>query len=215
MKQLIRRKIVLWFFILALLALACAACTSGSEPYAATQPNRPPASKVVTVPTARPSPTRPPGCTVVTQKTPNPTVESLLPAPTAQDHARGPKDAMVTIIEYSDFMCPSCASLVPILTQLEKKYPADLRVIFRHFPLSNHDKAQLAARASEAAALQDKFWEMHDLLFEQSQKWVDLKPEEFQTWVVDQAAGLGLDKERFVKDMNSEAVVKLAQDAWE
>lgn len=96
-----------------------------------------------------------------------------------------------------------------------EKYPDDIRLAYRHFPLSGHDKAQLAVQAAEAAGLQGKFWEMHDLLFERRAEWLDLEPAQFQDWLVQVADDLGLDRTRFQRDLTSEALVKLAQEAWE
>jgi cyclophilin family peptidyl-prolyl cis-trans isomerase len=105
--------------------------------------------------------------------------------------------------------------LAPVLVRLEKEYPEDLRVVFRHFPLSGHINSLAAAQAAEAAGLQGKFWEMHDLLFERQAEFGELTPEEFQDWIVQRAVELGLDGERFKKDMNSAAIVKLVKDAQE
>jgi cyclophilin family peptidyl-prolyl cis-trans isomerase len=101
------------------------------------------------------------------------------------------------------------------LAQLEADFPDDLRVVYRHFPLSMHDKAALATQAAEAAGLQGKFWEMHDLLFQRRDDWVDLPVEDFPEWVIENAAGLDLDEDKFTRDLTSEAVVNLAKDAWE
>jgi cyclophilin family peptidyl-prolyl cis-trans isomerase len=102
-----------------------------------------------------------------------------------------------------------------VLAQLEADFPEDLRVVYRHFPLSMHDKAALATQAAEAAGLQGKFWEMHDLLFLRRDDWVDLSVEDFQKWVIDRAEGLELDVDQFSRDLTSEAMVKFARDAWE
>jgi protein-disulfide isomerase len=83
--------------------------------------------------------------------------------------ARGPKGAKVTVVVWSDFQCPFCSRAVPTLKELERSYGKDLRVVFRHQPLSFHDKAKGAAVASMAAHEQGKFWEMHDKLFENQQ----------------------------------------------
>lgn len=104
---------------------------------------------------------------------------------------------------------------MPVLAQLLKEFPNDIRIAYRHYPLSTHDKAPLAAQASEAAGLHGKFWEMHDLLFELRDQWLGLTLDEFQTWLAGKAGELGLDVEKFSKDLNSEALVKLAKDAWE
>jgi protein-disulfide isomerase len=79
--------------------------------------------------------------------------------------AFGPKDAKVTIVEWSDFECPFCSRVGPTLKQIKETYPKDVRVVFRHQPLSFHANAKLAAEASMAAHEQGKFWEYHDKLF--------------------------------------------------
>lgn len=81
------------------------------------------------------------------------------------DHIWGNKNAKVTLIEYSDFECPFCSRHFDTVEQIKKAYPNDVRIIFRHFPLSFHANAQKAAEASECAAVQGKFWEMHDKIF--------------------------------------------------
>lgn len=79
----------------------------------------------------------------------------------------GPEDARVTIIEYSDFECPFCARLLPTLKQVRATYPDDVRIVFKHLPLvSIHPRAMDAHKAAVAAGNQGKFWEMHDLLYE-------------------------------------------------
>ncbi len=149
------------------------------------------------------------------QPTPNPTETSLFPPPQDTDWAKGPSDAYVTIIEYADFQSFECANLAPILARLGRQFPEDLRLIFRHFPLDIHDKAQQAARAAEAAGLQGMFWEMHDLLFTKRDAWVALPPEEFEAWLADQVIFLGLDLAQFNNDAQSAAVISLVQQAWE
>lgn len=102
-----------------------------------------------------------------------------------------------------------------MLAQLTEEFPEGLRIVYRHFPLSSHDKAQLATQAAEAAGLQGKFWEMHDLLFETQSEWSQASVADFQTWVIDQAGILGLDADKFAQDLTSEALVSLAKEAWE
>jgi protein-disulfide isomerase len=88
---------------------------------------------------------------------------------TTEGHpSRGPANAPVTIVEFSDFQCPFCGRETPVLKQLEDAYPGKIRRIFRQFPIASiHSKAQKAAEASLCANEQGKFWEMHDTLFEQ------------------------------------------------
>jgi protein-disulfide isomerase len=95
-----------------------------------------------------------------------------MPAPESGSlHARGGASAPVTIEEYGDFQCIPCAQLFPILAKVEEDYGEQLRVVFRHKPLRKHEHGVLAARAAEAAGLQGRFWEMHDLLFQNSLRW--------------------------------------------
>ena len=84
---------------------------------------------------------------------------------TDADHVQGDAKAKVTLVEYSDFQCPYCLNHVSTLKQIMDEYSGKVRLVFRHFPLSFHANAQLAAEASECASIQGKFWEMHDKLF--------------------------------------------------
>jgi protein-disulfide isomerase len=84
-----------------------------------------------------------------------------------RDHVRGPEDAPVTLVEYADFECPYCGQAEPVIRELLAEFGRELRYVFRHLPLEDvHEHAQLAAEAAEAAGVQGKFWEMHDLLFQ-------------------------------------------------
>lgn len=108
--------------------------------------------------------------------------------------SKGPADARVVIVEYADFECPYCGQTSKTVLDIQKKYPKDVRVIFRHFPLSFHAQAMPAAIATRCADKQGQFWSMHDRLFAQSKK---LSGE-----VIDEAAqALGLDIDRFAKCM--------------
>jgi protein-disulfide isomerase len=85
----------------------------------------------------------------------------------ARDHARGPKDAPVTLVKYGDYECPYCGQAHPDLKKLQERAGEQVRFVFRHFPLDSvHPRARRAAQAAEAAASQGRFWEMHDLLYE-------------------------------------------------
>jgi protein-disulfide isomerase len=89
-----------------------------------------------------------------------------------EDGVFGPADAKVTVIEFSDFECPYCSKAAETVTQLKGKYADKVRFVFRHFPLSFHPNAHVASQAVLAASEQGKFWELHDLLF-QNQKALD------------------------------------------
>jgi cyclophilin family peptidyl-prolyl cis-trans isomerase len=103
-----------------------------------------------------------------------------------------------------------------VLARIQSEYPEDVRVVYRHFPLmSIHDKAALSAQAAEAAGLQGKFWEMHDLLFERQQEWSEMSVEQFQEWLPARAGELGLDKERFSSDMLKPELADKAKAAWD
>lgn len=81
-------------------------------------------------------------------------------------NAKGTEEPLVTLVEYSDFECPACGSTFPVLKQLMEEYGEKVRLVYQHFPLPQHTQARMAAQAAEAAGAQGKFWEMHDLLFE-------------------------------------------------
>ena len=86
---------------------------------------------------------------------------------TAEDHAQGPENAEVILVEYGDYECPHCGRAYPIVQQVQKHFGKRLRFIFRNFPLGEmHPHAVAAAEVAEFAGSQGKFWEMHDLLFE-------------------------------------------------
>ena len=128
-------------------------------------------------------------------------------------HISGPATAPVTIIVFSDYQCPSCAFLAGSLKQIRLAHPDDLRMISLQAPQTGRDKDTLAIQAAEAAHLQEKFWEMNDLLFEKLNEWTALPPADFETWAAGQAAGLGLDASRFKSDFESSAVADKVQQA--
>lgn len=120
-------------------------------------------------------------------------------------HSMGPENAPAVLEEFGDFECPPCGLLHPVLKTMEKEFGPRLRVVFREFPLvPTHPHALAAARSAEAAGLQGKFWEMHDLLFENQRTWheqFDARPT-FEGY----AQKLGLDMERFRRDVSSQVV---------
>ena len=142
---------------------------------------------------------------------PSPTASTSPVANTAENgaepaHALGSASAPVTLEEFGDFECPPCGMLHPVLKQLEGEFgPTKLRLVFREFPLvPTHAHALAAARAAEAAGLQGKFWEMHDMLYENQKAWhdaFDVRPifEEYATRI-------GLDLEQFRRDNSGEIV---------
>ena len=115
--------------------------------------------------------------------------------------AKGAKKPKITVVEFSDFQCPFCARVMPTLTQIEKEYGDRVEIVFKHLPLRIHSKAPAAHAAAEAAHRQGKFWEMHDLIFENQR---EMAPEKYEEY----AAQIGLDVERFKKDAASSDVKK-------
>jgi diadenylate cyclase len=112
-----------------------------------------------------------------------------------RDHTRGPATAEVTLVEYGDYECPYCGKAHPVVEELREKLGDRLRFVFRHFPLDSvHPRARHAAEAAEAAGAQGRFWEMHDLLYENQE---DLSDEALGRY----AAWLGLDLGRFEGDL--------------
>lgn len=131
------------------------------------------------------------------------------PAVNATDHVRGPANAPVTLIEYADFQCPACEEYEPILEQLEAQASTSFKIVYRHYPLSQHANALPAAYAAEAAGLQGKFWEMHDLLFANHTDWTELSDP--TTVFLGYATQIGLDLNKFKTDITGNAVKQRVQ----
>jgi protein-disulfide isomerase len=112
--------------------------------------------------------------------------------------AKGAASPSVLIAEFADFECPACAGVRPVLDETIEKYPGEVRLVFKHFPLAMHPNAEKAARAAVAAFKQNKFWDMHRVLFENQR---ELAPDNVEKL----ARELGLDMKRFVQDRDSEA----------
>lgn len=194
------------------------ACLSGAQPEATEAPTATPEPSIQ-IPTENPLDAGEEPTCIANPPLPTPSAEDLsvfTPDP-EQDWIKGPDDAAITIIEYADFQCPYCSFASQNLQSLLEKYPEDVRVVYRHFPLASiHDKAIPAAQAAEAAGRQgeDAFWDMHDLLYETQAEWSELSVEEFVSWVSDAAADLGLDRTQFEAEYSSQEIVDLTQAAW-
>lgn len=119
-------------------------------------------------------------------------------------HVRGDPNAPVTLEEYGDFECPPCGKLSDPINQIEKDYRPQVRLIYRNFPLAPHAHARPAAIAAEAAGLQNRFWEMHDLLYREQSVWS--KAPDVQQLFSSYAGILGLDVARFKKDIENDEV---------
>ncbi|MCA9553854.1 MAG: thioredoxin domain-containing protein [Myxococcales bacterium] len=128
--------------------------------------------------------------------------------PVGTSYANGPSDALVTIVEFSDFQCPFCGRVVPTLHQIEKNYEGDVRVVFKHQPLPFHRDAPLASEYALAAGEQGKFWEMHDKLFENQKA---LSQDDLDRYVKE--LGLDLDKVKaFVESGRGKKTIQEDQD---
>lgn len=124
--------------------------------------------------------------------------EIILSPLSAQDHARGPADAGLTLIEYGDFECPYCSKAHAVVAEIEQRYAGRLLFVFRQFPLREiHPHAEAAAEAAEAAAAQGRFWEMYDQLFAHARA---LGNDKLRGYA--EAAGVP-DLERFAHDLAS------------
>jgi len=112
-----------------------------------------------------------------------------------RDHIQGPASAAVTLVEYGDYECPYCGAAYPIVKELQDRMGDRLRFVFRNFPITtSHPNAEQAAEAAEAAAAQGRFWEMHDLLYENQRRLAD---EDLHAY----ADQLGLDVDLFDKEL--------------
>lgn len=132
-------------------------------------------------------------------------IDFILDIDTTGSPLKGPLEAPVTMIVFTDFQCPYCIKLVPLLDQVMEKYKGKVKLVFKNMPLQIHEMAEPAARAVLAANEQGKFWEFHDKLFAAQQ----LKPEV----ITGISTALGLDMARFNTDMQSPAIrQKLSKD---
>jgi protein-disulfide isomerase len=116
-----------------------------------------------------------------------------------RDHIQGPPDAPIMLLEYGDYECPFCGQVQPVVKAIQERLGDSLCFAFRHFPLTNvHPHSEHAAEAAEAAGAQGKFWEMHEMLFQNQSALDDESLAEY-------AAALGLDEARFIREVVSGA----------
>lgn|SRR3989344_443884 len=120
------------------------------------------------------------------------------------DRIKGNKDSKVILIEYSDFQCPACKAYFPLVKQIADTFKDKAAIIYRHFPLPQHQNAQKAAYSAESAGNQGKFWEMHDLLFKNQENWSDKS--NIDELLLSYAKELKLDEEQFKKDIASKKI---------
>ena len=127
------------------------------------------------------------------------------------DWIKGNPEAEVTLIEYADYECPACASYQPLLNQVQDEYPDKVKIVYRHFPLITiHPNAFSASKAAEAAGLQDKFWKMHEILYEKQEEWSEER--NAKNTFIGYAESLELDVDKFKNDFESEEVKKRVEE---
>ncbi len=127
---------------------------------------------------------------------PPPVFEEPVKISLAGDPQKGPDNARVTLVEFSDFECPYCSKAVATANAIVRDFPKDVRLVFKQFPLDSHSNAEFGAEASLAAQAQGKFWEMHDLLY-------DGFPDLSRKTVFNYAREIGLDMKQFTADIDS------------
>ncbi|WP_174843609.1 DsbA family protein [Candidatus Nanosynbacter featherlites] len=125
-----------------------------------------------------------------------------------QEHTFGSDKPKVIIIEYGDYQCPGCRTVAPRIKSAVEKHKDNVQLIFRNFPLSGHTHARLAASVAEAAGLQGKYWEMHDLLYENQDAWSKAQNHERNDIFMGYAKQLKLDESRFNNDLSSDRVLQ-------
>jgi len=133
----------------------------------------------------------------------------LQPTISERDNTSGSQNALITLVEYGDYQCPHCGHAYPIIKNIQETLGNDLRFVFRNFPLQEiHPNAFEAALATEAAARQNAFWEMHDIIFE-NQHLIN------QVILLSYADQLGLDTIQFANDMNDEELIEKVENDFE
>jgi len=133
---------------------------------------------------------------------------------TEGEHIYGNPNAEITLIEYSDFQCPACSAYREPVKNIVDKYNDKIRFVYRHYPLSQHFNAVIAAQYAEAAGKQGKFWEMYDLLFINQNEWSDKRDVELTDIYEKYAKSLNLDIDKLKIDVNDESLMKKIQDDW-
>jgi protein-disulfide isomerase len=136
-------------------------------------------------------------------------MNQLTPPVNRNDHIQGNSHAPLTLVEYGDYQCPHCGHAYPIIKQVQRELGDRLRFVYRNFPLSEaHPDAFNAAVAAEAASLQNRFWEMHDVIFENQEalSWTDLFA---------YAQSIGLDVQSFEEDVQKKEIAEKVEADFE
>ncbi len=136
-------------------------------------------------------------------------MSKLKPPVSGKDHYQGNENAAIELVEYGDYQCPHCGRAYPIIKNVQRKLGNKMKFVFRNFPLAEvHPNATNAAVASEAASVQGKFWEMHDIIFENQEHLGD-------THLIKYAARIGLDVAQFQVDFEKPQVLDKVENDFE
>jgi len=136
-------------------------------------------------------------------------MSKLKPPVNSNDHIQGDAHAPIELVEYGDYQCPHCGHAYPIIKSIQQQLGGQLKFVFRNFPLAEmHPNATNAAVATEAAAVQGKFWEMHDIIFENQEHLGN-------SHLVKYAAKIGLDAEQFKADFENPAALEKVESDFE
>lgn len=126
---------------------------------------------------------------------------ALIDAISPSDRFKGNKESKVVLVEYSDLQCPACNYYYPLVKQLGEEFGDKIGIAYRHFPLPQHKNAKLAAQAAEAAGRQGKFWDMHNIVFDNQEKWAEEKDADAKEKFLKYAESLSLNMDQFKSDM--------------
>lgn len=161
-----------------------------------------------------------------TPAAPRPTAEPLPPgtlfptlapiaAITDADWSRGPLEASITLLVYSDYQCATCAEVDGVIARLQELHPDDIRLVFRPFPLLTlYDKTSQATQAAASAAAQGEYWAMHALLYARRADWASLTPAQFVEWLPGAARTAGIDPTRLADDLASRRYEPFVAEAY-
>ena len=142
------------------------------------------------------------------------TTDGGIPAVTEGDWVKWNASSQVVLLEYSDFQCPACKSYFPLINAVGEEYGDRVAFVYRHYPIAQiHFNANAAARATEAAGMQGKFWEMHDILFETQELWAPMSASDAASVFAGYARDmLRIDVDKYLVDFDSEAVQNMVTE---
>lgn len=157
-------------------------------------------------------------CTLVEASLENESVKEVLGEVTEDDWVIGPEEAIMTLVEYADFQCPYCSRAGLTALEFQAAHPDEVRYVYRHFPLSFHEKAPMTAYAADAAGKQGLFFEAEHFLYETQNDWTNIADmDEFEAWLREniQTALPELDYEQWSADFESEAIREVVDGSFD